>query len=446
MTPPPEQGLSSRPDEERQIARDVRAAADASPELVANPLQRLIALDASATLQVTSSPTSTSGKASESPSMEPSAKANILMVDDEPRNLYALRELLSSLNQNLILANSGEEALRCALKNDFAAILLDVRMPGMDGFETARMLRERERSRLTPIVFLTAAAEDLDSVRGYEVGAVDYLVKPVVPDVLKSKVSVFVELYKKSAELTKEIAERSLAEERVRESEEKLRALAAHLITVREDERAHIAREIHDELGQVLTGLKMDVGWLSSRIPDQKPLREKIESINNLIDSTIRTVREISTGLRPEVLDEMGLVAAINWQAKEFQKRTGFRCRLNLPKESAAGFDRDLSTTTFRIFQEILTNVARHSRASRVDVELKSTDDRLVLEVTDNGIGISDNDSRGRKSLGLLGMQERALRLGGQVSISGKPNHGTKVLVSIPIGSSGTTAAGGPTK
>src|SRR5690606_32101132 len=115
-----------------------------------------------------------------------------LLVDDEPRNLYALRELLGSLNQNLILANSGQEALRNAFRYDLAAILLDVRMPGMDGYETARMLRERERSRLTPIVFLTAAAEDLDALRGYEVGAVDYLVKPVVPEVLKPKVSVFV--------------------------------------------------------------------------------------------------------------------------------------------------------------------------------------------------------------------------------------------------------------
>src|SRR5204862_4142268 len=158
------------------------------------------------------------------------AKAKILLVDDEPKSLYALQELLSTLGQNLMIAQSGEEALRLALRNDFAVILLDVRMPGIDGFETARMIRNRERSRLTPIIFLTAAADEMSSMfRGYEAGAVDYLQKPVVPEILKAKVAVFVELFRKS--------------ERLRESEEKLRRLAAHLISVREEERAHIARE-----------------------------------------------------------------------------------------------------------------------------------------------------------------------------------------------------------
>ena len=346
-------------------------------------------------------------------------KVNILLVDDEPKNLFALRELLGSLKQNLISAPSGEEALRVALKHDLAVILLDVRMQGMDGFETARMLRSRERSRLTPIVFLTAAAEEMDSVfRGYEVGAVDYLIKPIVPEVLKSKVAIFVELAQKTAQLA--------------ESEGKLRALASHLISVREEERAHIAREIHDELGQVLTGLKMEVAWLAKRLnDDQKPLLEKTETMGQLIDSTVQTVRKISTGLRPEVLDEMGLVAAIGWQAKEFQKRTGIRCRLSLPAEIGQ-LERELSTTMFRVFQEILTNVARHSRATRVDVDLKNQQKNLVLEVADNGVGITNGEHNGRRSLGLLGMQERALRVGGEVNIGSTPGHGTRVVVTIP--------------
>src|ERR671933_1550805 len=122
-------------------------------------------------------------------------QAKILLVDDEPKSLFALQELLSTLGQNLMIAQSGEEALRLALKNDFAVILLDVRMPGMDGFETARMIRSRERSRLTPIIFLTAAADEMSSMfRGYEAGAVDYLQKPVVPEILKAKVAVFFQL------------------------------------------------------------------------------------------------------------------------------------------------------------------------------------------------------------------------------------------------------------
>ena len=345
------------------------------------------------------------------------SKAKILLVDDEPKSLFALQELLSTLGQNLMIAQSGEEALRLALKNDFAVILLDVRMPGIDGFETARLIRGRERSKLTPIIFLTAAADEMSSMfRGYEVGAVDYLQKPVVPEILKSKVAVFVELHRKS--------------ERLKESEDKLRRLAAHLISVREEERAHIAREIHDELGQVLTGLKMEVTWLAKRLKE-KPLVEKTDSMCKLIDATVGTVRKIATGLRPEMLDDMGIIAAVGWQAKEFQKRTGIRCRAKLPPE--VKLDIDVSTTMFRIFQEILTNVARHSRATRVEIELTVAEDRVALEVSDNGVGISDTDMSGKKSLGLLGMHERALLFGGEVKIVGAPSQGTQVSVSIPL-------------
>jgi signal transduction histidine kinase len=345
------------------------------------------------------------------------SKAKILLVDDEPKSLYALQELLSTLGESLMTAPSGEEALRLVLKHDFAVILLDVRMPGIDGFETAKLIRNRERSRLTPIIFLTAAADEMTSMfRGYEVGAVDYLMKPVVPEILKSKVSVFVELHRKS--------------ERLKESEDKLRRLAAHLISVREEERAHIAREIHDELGQVLTGIKMEVGWLAKRLTEPQ-LLEKTDSMSKLIDSTVQTVRKIATGLRPEMLDDMGLVAAIGWQAKDFQKRTGIRCRVKLPPETTK-LDIDVATTVFRIFQEILTNVARHSRATRVDIDLGVTDEQVSLEVHDNGVGIAESDLHGRKSLGLLGMHERALLFGGEVSITGSPGHGTRVAVTIP--------------
>src|SRR5438477_6807831 len=129
-------------------------------------------------------------------------RAKVLVVDDEPKSLFAMQALLGALGEELLTAQTGEEALRLALRHDFAVILLDVRMPGMDGFETAKMIRSRERSRLTPIIFLTAAADEMTSMfRGYEVGAVDYLMKPVVPEILKSKVSVFVELHRKNLQL-----------------------------------------------------------------------------------------------------------------------------------------------------------------------------------------------------------------------------------------------------
>lgn len=359
-------------------------------------------------------------------------KANILLVDDEPENLSALRVLLDGADRHLLLAHDADAALRCASEHDLALILLDVCMPGTDGFETAQMLRRNERSRLAPIIFLATSADDLASIsRGYEVGAVDYLVKPLLPEVLRSKVSVFVDLHRKNTELRHEVAVRRSAERQVRESEARLHALTSHFITMREKERTAIAREIHDELGQVLTVLKMDIAWLA-RHPDDARLRVKTDAMSRLIDDTIRSVRKISAGLRPEVLDDMGLVSAIAWQTTEFQKRTGVRCRSALPPEAEV-FDKDLSNTLFRIFQEILTNVARHAHATRLDVELRQAGDRLVLKVADNGVGIVVQEANAPTTLGLLGMHERALRLGGTVAIDGEPGAGTRVRVSIPI-------------
>jgi signal transduction histidine kinase len=363
------------------------------------------------------------------------AVASILVVDDDPRNLMALQELLQGLGQKLVLADSGEAALRCVLRDDFAVILLDARMPGVDGFETAKLIRERPRSRHTPIIFITGAYEDLGSVfRGYEVGAVDYIVKPLDPQVLRSKVSVFVELHAKNAALHREIAEHKRTEQRLRNSEENLRALAARLQSVREEEEIRIAREVHDGLGQALTGLKMDLTWLVGKLhADEEPLAEKIESMFQLIDETIGSVRKIASGLRPELLDEAGLAAAIGWHARDFQQRTGIRCIVDAPPE-ANGLDPERSTAVFRVFQEALTNVARHANATRVNVSLRTGEAGLTLELRDNGKGIAPAAVHDPKSLGLLGMRERVLPFAGSIEIIASPGKGTRVVVSVPDG------------
>jgi signal transduction histidine kinase len=349
-----------------------------------------------------------------------SSSASILVVDDDPKNRMALEELLLSSGHSVVLAESGEDALRCVLKQDFAAILMDARMPGVDGFTAARTIRERERSRTTPIIFLTGALEDLPSMfRGYEAGAVDYMVKPIVPEVLKFKISVFVDLYNKNLAL--------------RKSEENLRALAAHVQSVREEEWARIAREIHDELGQALTGLKMDLTWVAKQLPPDDAVAAKTRSMFDLIDGTIQSVRRIATRLRPAVLDEVGLGPAIDWQAKEFQKRSGIRCKVSAPADALA-LDPERSTAAFRIFQELLTNIARHANATRVDIAVRVDSGSLILEVEDNGRGIDESALFSPKSLGLLGMRERVLPFGGHVDITGVRDQGTKVRVSIPLG------------
>lgn len=365
--------------------------------------------------------------------------ASVLAVDDDPKTLLSLEALLGELSSiRVVTAKSGDQALRHVLQEDFAVILMDARMPGVDGFETARLIRERERSRHTPIIFLTGAYEDLSSVtRGYVVGAVDYIVKPPSPEILKSKVSVFVDLHRKNAKLVQEIIERTRAEADLRQSQSKLRALATHLQAVREEEWTRVAREIHDELGQALTGVKMDLMWIANRLPASEPeLQDKARSACGLIDATVESVREITARLRPDVLDRMGLAAAIDWQAGDFQRRSGIRCTVSLPPQAPA-LDRDRSTAAFRIFQELLTNVVRHAAATRIDVAMQSAPDGFLLIVEDNGRGIEAAALDNPKSLGLIGMRERVLPFGGRIDVAGERGKGTRVKVLIPLSSSG---------
>jgi PAS domain S-box-containing protein len=229
-----------------------------------------------------------------------------------------------------------------------------------------------------------------------------------------------------------DITDLKRAEEELKKSYEQLRNLSEHLQSVREEERTKIAREIHDELGQTLTALKIEISMLAGKLyPDHKPLVEKTESIVKRIDETIQAVKRICTELRPTVLDHFGLIAAIEWQAEEFQKRTGIRCEVTFTPGDIV-FDQDTSTVLFRIFQETLTNVMRHADAAEVKASLKEKDGMITLEVKDNGRGITEEQINNSSSFGLLGIRERVNFLGGNVTISGMGNKGTTVKVSIP--------------
>lgn len=214
---------------------------------------------------------------------------------------------------------------------------------------------------------------------------------------------------------------------------QQLRNLSSRLQTIREEERTMIAREIHDELGQVLTVLKIQISLLSNKLrEDQSYLKEKIESASRVIDRTVESVQRISAKLRPGILDDLGLIPAIEWQAQDFQESTGINCRLSLLKEEVE-MDQEKSTAIFRIFQEALTNVARHASADMIYVGMRTEEKNLVLEIEDNGRGITREQLHDSRSLGLLGMRERAYILGGTVIITGKPGMGTSVKVSMPV-------------
>ena len=218
----------------------------------------------------------------------------------------------------------------------------------------------------------------------------------------------------------------------MRRSRQELRDLAARLQTVREEERTRIARELHDELGQQLTGLKIDLSWVRGRLPrTQAEAADRLQSVITRVDGTVDSVRRIATELRPGVLDLLGLVPAIEWQAQEFGRRTGIATDLDLHSDDSP-VDDDRATTVFRILQEALTNVARHAQATRVRIGVTQTREELLLEVTDNGRGISQTELADRSSLGLVGVRERAIACGGVLEIEGSPGKGTRVHVRIP--------------
>lgn len=245
--------------------------------------------------------------------------------------------------------------------------------------------------------------------------------------------------------IASDLSEIKRAEQELRASSEQLRNLAAHLLSVREEERARISREVHDELGQSLTAVKMDLAWLAGRLPRRNgQMLKRIRSTRQLADSIIQSIRRISTELRPAVLD-LGLADAVEWQVQEFQARSGIQCKVRLlTREVVAS---NASTAMFRIFQETLTNVARHAKATRAEVVLQKQRDWLVLLIHDNGRGFDQADPSLSKSLGLLGMRERAAILGGRVNISSAPGKGTTVTAWIPLPSpeeSGTIPAAIP--
>ena len=352
--------------------------------------------------------------------MSATEKVNILMVDDQPGKLLSYEVILSELGENLIKAASGPEALEQLLKNEIAVVLLDVHMPGQDGFELATMIRQHPRFEKTAIIFISAVrVTDVDLLTGFEQGAVDYISVPIVPRLLRARVRVFVELYRKTRELERLNGE--------------LRGISSHLIRVQDDEHRRIARELHDGLGQELVALEM----ILAQIPKQNSVDARdqaAEEASEIVARAIQQVRSMSHLLHPPMLDEVGLLSAVQWYLDGLTKRSGISTSLEVQRGDFPRLTRDLETAIFRVIQEALTNVFRHSEASKAWVTLGQQKDQVIVNVGDDGKGIGTEIAEmrpGSLGVGLAGMRQRAKELGGKLRLT-NANPGTLVEIVIP--------------
>ncbi len=350
----------------------------------------------------------------------------ILLLEDNEDDACLIREMLAERTTAAIdvewVDRLGDGLTRLA-HGPIDAVLLDLSLAGtrgLDAFDTVHMQNPE-----VPIVVMTGLDDESTAILAVQRGAQDYLVKKQLDA-------------DRLVRALRYAIERHRVENQLRQSSEQLRALAAHLQTVREEERTRIARELHDELGQKLTGFKMDASWLSKRLSDSQtvqdtmPLLTKTRAMTALIDETIVGLRRLISELRPAVLDHLGLIAALQWQAEEFHRRTGIACFFESPLEKVE-LGPTGATAIFRIVQEALTNVGRHAQATEVTIRLDEEGQELRLTVEDNGKGITESETTGRSSFGILGLRERVVLLKGRMTLHGRPGQGTTLAAHIPF-------------
>jgi signal transduction histidine kinase len=343
----------------------------------------------------------------------------VLIVDDNPAGRKALESLLIDQGYRLYMASNGEEALLLGEKLKPDIILLDVMMPGINGFEVCRRLRAQNGLAEVPIVMVTALDDSEARLTGIEAGADDFISKPFDRAELRARIRTITRLNRYH----------SLLEER-----EKLRSLTQQMLDLQEGEKRALAIELHDEIGQDLTGLKHLVRHArdcdSSSEADDK-LNIALSTISSLIDK----VRNLALNLRPSMLDDFGLYAALSWLVTQYADGNEIEITTNIKGFLDRRFSPAIETTIFRIAQESLTNIIRHSHAVHASLTLEEKDSKLVLQVRDDGQGFDLSTMLAPKqySTGLSGMQERARMVGGKINIDSAHNRGTVITVTIPL-------------
>jgi signal transduction histidine kinase len=341
----------------------------------------------------------------------------ILVVDDESSGIETIMAILEGQGYQLESAANGYEALEKAEALTPDIILLDVMMPGMDGFEVCRQLRSSHRLAEVPIIILTALDDRAAMLHGLEAGADDFLTKPVDRQELRARIRTITRLNRY----------RSLVDQR-----DGLRKMASQIIEAQEQERQRISHDLHDDLGQSLTAHILNLKNLQNDIPaDQKGLRVSFERLINESNESLNHVRTLAQDLRPPILDTLGIQAAISGYCRDFGARAHITTQVkvdpNLPNITDS-----IAVTIYRILQEALTNISKHAKASQVWVDLDQDGDTLQLTIQDNGQGFSESN-REEKGIGLIGIQERLIMVGGAFNMHSNVGQGTILTVSIPL-------------
>lgn len=347
----------------------------------------------------------------------------VLIIEDSEDDVFLLlRELRKGGYEPVFKRVETPESMKAALEKNWDIIISDYVMPEFSGLSALTLLKESGKD--IPFIIVSGNIGEDIAVGAMKAGAHDYIIKGNLKRLVPA-----IEREMREAEVRRE---RAHTKNELKFSHDKLRSLYAHLNSVREEERANIAREVHDELGQILSALKMDIVFLNKKYNDHETLVEKTKTMSDLIDTMLKSTKRIITDLRPGILDHLGVSAAIEWHVGEFQRRTGIRCELVMDPEDIV-VDKDISTTIFRICQEALTNVIRHAEATRVRICLEEKEDRIFLSIQDNGKGISEEHIVKSESFGLIGIKERIAFIGGKVTINGINNTGTTITVTIPL-------------
>lgn len=361
---------------------------------------------------------------------------SILIVDDAPNNLRLLSQMLEEHGYDVYTVTSGARALTSVEMKTPALILLDIAMPNMNGYAVCEALQANPRTRDIPVIFISALDDALDKVRAFEVGGVDYINKPFHVQEVLARVRTHLELRRahlqlarQNQQLQEEIGQRARVEEQ-------LRLLSRRLVEVQEQERQALAHELHEEVGQVLTGLKLSLEVVERAPEKQRSVR--LEESQTLVNELIQQVRSMSMHLRPPMLDDLGVMPALFWYFERYQERYSIEvmCQHTGLEQR---FPPDIEITLYRIVQEALINVARHAGVARVVVRLWSSQHQVTAQVEDQGKGFDSAAVESSAALsGLAAIRERAHLLRGHFSLEAAPGEGTCLTVALPF----TRAAG----